>query len=284
MTEAAQALLQRADLNPTARLVAAALALRFGVGQAVHVGMTQLCQMTGLPDRTCRRALREAIEGGAVSILTPSGHGRQMLLVVMRPGDPVIHAAPQRAARPAAISAAKLAADPPPAAKLAADVTARGGHADEDRLKTGGIAPISGGADHPMPPPPSPPPSLPSALPSLPPPISPPSSAARAHRNVPRMCPEDFSPDAKVLAWVRDNCPRVDPSYELSKFVMYWRERRTMRSAWQASFRTWCEIAEEKGGSRRGHGSGGPASARPPSPRRSAGMEELEKMMRESRG
>jgi hypothetical protein len=94
------ALLAHPVPTPAARIVAAALAMRHGFEVEVQLSSAMLVQMTGLADRTARRALGEAIACGAVVLHRAPGHGAPLTV---------------SAARPAAISAAK------PAAKLAAE-------------------------------------------------------------------------------------------------------------------------------------------------------------------
>lgn len=71
------------------------------------------------------------------------------------------------------------------------------------------------------------------------------SSSARATR-----IPDDFTVDADMVAWARDECPDVDGRRETAKFVDYWRgvsgQRGTKRD-WTATWRNWMRKAQEDG-------------------------------------
>jgi len=64
----------------------------------------------------------------------------------------------------------------------------------------------------------------------------------RGHR-----LPDDFEPDAVLLAWVRANCPDV-PRTEHDKFVDHWRAQpgaKGRKLDWPATWRNWMRRAQE---------------------------------------
>jgi hypothetical protein len=69
--------------------------------------------------------------------------------------------------------------------------------------------------------------------------------------------PEDFTPDADLLAWATKNHPTVNVRSETVKFIDYHKARGTTMLDWRAAWRTWIRNAEmyatNGNGKRNGH-------------------------------
>lgn len=87
--------------------------------------------------------------------------------------------------------------------------------------------------------------------------VSEPSLAPAAPRTTKATrLPEPFRVTAEMLAWAREDVPRVDLRAETAKFVDYWRSTpgtRARKLDWPATWRNWMRTADERLGRTNGH-------------------------------